>query len=157
MTTFWWRTFCHAMLHWMFIPRVIHFIPYALYVLLHFPVTLKYCRALLLRFTEILLHLSLRHPRWIFPWGHSTKHMQKLSLFQCPLFILYILSPSTHISHHKIRRPRQTAHIAYFHIICSIFTLIFIAFGRNIFQEVCSYLLFFFLLRWWEAKFYIHT
>jgi len=24
---------------------------------------LKYCRALLLRFTEILLHLSLRHPR----------------------------------------------------------------------------------------------
>jgi len=35
---------------------------------------LKYCRALLLRFTEILLHLSLCHPRWIFPWGHSTKH-----------------------------------------------------------------------------------
>ena len=118
---------------------------------------LKYCRALLLRFTEILLHLSLRHPRWIFPWGHLTKHMQKLSLFQCPLFIPYILSSSTHISHLKVRSPRQTAHIAYFRIICSILPLFFFAFGRNIFQKVCSYLLFFFLLRWWEAKFYIHT
>jgi len=85
---------------------------------------LKYCRVLLLRFTEILLHLLLRHPRCLFPWDHSTKHLQILSPSQFPLFISYFLSSSVPIIHRNSRSPRQTAHIAYFRIIllCSSFS-----------------------------------
>jgi hypothetical protein len=94
---------------------------------------LKYRRALfLLRFTETLLHLSLPHPRCLFPWGHWAKHFIRYHLFGVCSLSRIFWSFSTHITHHNIRSSRQTAHIAYF-VLFAVFFLYFLALGCNIF------------------------